>query len=135
MLHNRPASYKTEHTFLKEVDTLALANRQLKLERAFKAFFSKQTNLPNFQARKNDYGYTTNLVNGNITLYDKHIKLPKLGLVKLKKHRTIPEDYLLKSATISKGKTSKHFFSYTPLTTEKKSPLSMSLFIFSFTSL
>ena|SRR5690554_4013674 len=103
MLHNRPASYKTEHTFLKEVDTLALANRQLKLERAFKAFFSNQTNLPNFQARKNYYGYTTNLVNSNITLYDKHIKLPKLGLVKLKKHRTIPEDYLLKSATISKS--------------------------------
>ena len=98
MLHNRPASYKTEHTF-----------------------FSKQTNFPNFQARKNDYGYTTNLVNGNITLYDKHIKLPKLSLVKLKKHRTILEDYLLKSVTISKSKTSKHFVSHTPLTTEKKS--------------
>ena len=103
MLDNRPASYKTEHTFFKEVDTLALANRQLKLERAFgKPSFPNKPTFLTFKLGKMIMGYTTNLVNGNITLYDKHIKLPKLGLVKLKKHRTIPEDYLLKSVTISK---------------------------------
>jgi len=32
MLNNTPAQYKQEYTFLKEVDSLALANAQLNLE-------------------------------------------------------------------------------------------------------
>ena len=39
MLYNTPAQYKKEHTFLKEVDSLALANAQLNLEKAYKNFF------------------------------------------------------------------------------------------------
>lgn len=111
MLYNTPARYKETYSFLNEVDSLALANRQLHLERAFKSFFSKQTSFPNFQARKKDYGYTTNLVNGNIKVLDGFIKLPKLGLVKLKKHRHIPEDYKLRSVTVSKSKTGKYYIS------------------------
>ena len=39
MLNNTPAMYKKEHPFLKEVDSLALANVQLHLEKAYKNFF------------------------------------------------------------------------------------------------
>ena len=39
MLKNTPAMYKKEYTFLKEVDSLALANVQLHLEKAYKNFF------------------------------------------------------------------------------------------------
>ena len=38
MLKNTPAMYKKEYTFLKEVDSLALANVQLHLEKAYKTF-------------------------------------------------------------------------------------------------
>ena len=36
-----PAKYKKDYPFLKEVDSLALANKQLDLEEAFRSFFSK----------------------------------------------------------------------------------------------
>lgn len=39
MLNNTPAMYKKEYPFLKEVDSLALANVQLHLEKAYKNFF------------------------------------------------------------------------------------------------
>ena len=39
MLKNTPAGYKKEYPWLKEVDSLALANVQLNLEGAFRKFF------------------------------------------------------------------------------------------------
>ena len=42
MLKNTPAQYKNEHEFLKEVDSLALVNAQLNLEKAYKNFFLEQ---------------------------------------------------------------------------------------------
>ncbi|CCJ34813.1 Transposase [Caloramator australicus RC3] len=39
MLNNTPAQYKKEYSFLKEVDSLALSNAQLNLEKAYKNFF------------------------------------------------------------------------------------------------
>ena len=50
-------------------------------------------------------------MNGNIELQDGHIKLPKLKLVKIKQHREIPEDYKMKSCTISKTKSGKYYVS------------------------
>ena len=38
-LKNTPAQYKTEFPWLKEVDSLALANAQINLEKAYKNFF------------------------------------------------------------------------------------------------
>ena len=39
MLRNTPAMYKKAYPFLKEVDSLALANVQMHLEKAYKSFF------------------------------------------------------------------------------------------------
>lgn len=39
MLRNTPAGYKKEYPWLKEVDSLALANAQLHLESAFRRFY------------------------------------------------------------------------------------------------
>ena len=39
LLKNTPAMYKKEYPFLKEIDSLALANVQLHLEKAYKNFF------------------------------------------------------------------------------------------------
>ena len=38
LLKNTPAMYKKEYSFLKEVDSLALANVQFNLEKAYKNF-------------------------------------------------------------------------------------------------
>ena len=102
-----PAQYKSEFTYLKEIDSLALANVQLNLEGAFRNCFDKKrktnTEFPKFKSKhKSKKSYTTNFVNGNIELLDNEIKIPKLGNVKAKFHRLPSEDYKLKSITISK---------------------------------
>ena len=67
---------------------------------------------PKFKARKTDENsYTTNRVSNNINLLDKYIILPKLGMVRIKKHREIPQSYILKSCNISQMPTGKYFVS------------------------
>jgi Transposase and inactivated derivatives len=57
-----PAKYKEEFPFLKEVDSLALANVQLQLEKAFRDYFKnpKHFGLPKFKRKKDKQSYTTN---------------------------------------------------------------------------
>lgn len=109
--HPTPAKYKDEFPFLKEVDSLALANAQMNLQRAYKHFFSGNTKFPNFKNRKAKQTYTTNVVNENIRLENGHIKLPKLTSMKLKQHREIPAHHEIKSCTISQAKTGKYHIS------------------------
>ncbi|PEK67879.1 transposase, partial [Bacillus pseudomycoides] len=106
-----PAKYKTEFEWLKEVDSLALANAQLNLQTAYKNFFSGQNDFPTFKSKKDRKSYTMNMVNGNIMLLNGHIKLPKLKLVKIKQHREIPQDHVIKSCTISMTPTGKYYVS------------------------
>jgi putative transposase len=109
-----PAKYKKEFEWLKEVDSLALANAQLNLNSAYRNFFrSKSAGFPKFKSRKNPVqSYTTNNQKGTIRLIDsKTIRLPKVGNVKIKLHRQIPKDAGIKSATISKTATGKYHIS------------------------
>lgn len=112
-LNNTPAQYKKEFEWLKEVDSLALANAQMNLQTAYGNFFrSPKIGFPKFKSKKsNQKSYTTNCVNGNITVEDYYIKLPKIGLVKLKQHRMIPSGYKLKSVTVSQTSSGKYYAS------------------------
>ena len=56
-------------------------------------------------------GGTTNMVNGNICLQDRFLKLPKMQPVKIKLHRMIPEGWKLKSVTVSREPSGKYFAS------------------------
>lgn len=47
-----PAQFKKEYEFLKEVDSYALANAQLQLEKAIKDWLSKKTKKPKFKRKK-----------------------------------------------------------------------------------
>jgi putative transposase len=113
MKKNTPAMYKKQYPWLKEVDSLALANVQLHLEKAYKNFFrDPKIGFPKFKSKHSfQNSYTTNYVNGNIALVDGKIKLPKLGMVCVKRHRMIPETYKLKSVTISQVPSGKYFIS------------------------
>ncbi len=112
-LKNTPAQYKKEFEWLKEVDSLALANAQMNLQTAYNNFFRKpKIGFPKFKSKRNNKkSYTTNFVNGNIKLENGCIVLPKLKGVKIKQHRTIPKDYILKAVTVSKTATGKYFAS------------------------
>lgn len=109
-----PAHYKAEFEWLKEVDSLALANAQLNLNAAYKNFFrDKSTGFPNFKSKHKDKKtYTTNNQGGTIRIIDKnHIRLPKLKDVKIILHRPIRDNYIIKSATISQTATGKYYIS------------------------
>lgn len=112
-LNNTPAQYKTEFEWLKEVDSLALANAQMNLQTAYNNFFrSPKVGFPKFKSKKsNRKSYTTNCVNGNISIENGHIKLPKIGLIKMKQHRLIPSEYKLKSVTVSQTPSGKYYAS------------------------
>lgn len=109
--HPTPAKYKKEFEWLKEVDSLALANAQLNLNKAYKAFFNKNAKFPKFKSKRHRQSYTTNVVNGNIEILNGYIKLPKLKFMKIKQHRQIPETHKLKSVTISATGSGKYFAS------------------------
>src|SRR5690606_6059485 len=111
MLRNTPAQYKKEYPFLKEVDSLALANAQLNLEKAFKNFFkNKDIGFQKFKKKKRHQSYTTNNQKGTIAIEDGYLKLPKLKTkVKIKQHRQFKG--VIKSATISKIPTGKYYVS------------------------
>lgn len=108
-----PAKYKLEFEWLKEVDSLALANAQMNLQIAYNNFFRyKSVGFPKFKSKHHDRNsYTTNNVNNSIRLENKKIKLPKLGYVKVKLHRKIPNNQIIKSCTISKSPTDKYYIS------------------------
>ena len=68
-LHNTPAQYKEEFPWLKEVDSLALANAQMNLNKAYNNFWndSKHFGKPRFKSKKNRRAsYSTNNQKGSV---------------------------------------------------------------------
>jgi len=112
-----PAKYKKDYPYLKEVDSLALANKQMDLQAAFRNRFSKarkkNTGFPKFKSKKHSRkSYTTNNQKGTVAIIDnKYIKLPKVGMVKAIIHRTAPDDWIIKSATVSQESDGKYYIS------------------------
>ena len=83
------------------------------MQKAYNNFFrDKSVGFPKFKSkRKNHSSYTTNNQNGSVRLENGCIKLPKVGFVKIKQHRQIPEHYTLKSVTVSKTPSGKYYAS------------------------
>ncbi|NFR30958.1 transposase [Clostridium botulinum] len=107
-----PAQYKKEFEWLKEIDSLALANAQLNLDKAYKNFFrDKSIGFPKFKSKKSNYhSYTTNNQKGTIYIENSRIKIPKLKtMIKIKLHRKF--DGIIKSCTVSKTPSNKYYIS------------------------
>lgn len=112
-----PAMYKKQYPFLKEVDSLALANVQLNLQGAMRSCFDKKrrkrNGFPKFKSAKHSRkSYTTNNQNGTVAIVDsRYVRLPKIGMVKAVIHRIPPADWKLKSATVSQDSNDKFYVS------------------------
>lgn len=112
-----PAMYKTKYPFLKEVDSLALANVQLNLQGAMKNCFDKtrkkRNGFPKFKSSKHSRkSYTTNNQKGTVAIIDnRYIRLPKVGMVKAVIHRAPDSDWVLKAATVSQDSDGKFYVS------------------------
>ena len=111
-----PAMYKRDYPYLKEVDSLALANASMNLQAAFSNFFSrtrkKKNGFPKFKSfKRSKRVYTTNNQKGSVAILRDSIKLPKIGAVKAVIHRIPDERWILKSATISQDRDGKYYAS------------------------
>ena len=91
------------------MDSLALANVQLNLQKAYKNFFTSGFGFPKFKKKSHSQSYKTNNQKDNIALDGRFIKLPKVGWVRVKAHRQI--EGVIKSATISMTPTGKYYVS------------------------
>lgn len=110
-----PAGYKSSYDWLKEVDSLALANAQLNLRKAYSAFFDKENpaGFPKFKKKNARQSYTTNNQNGTVRLLGqgkrRQVKLPKIGYVEVIVHREIQG--VIRSATVTKEPSGDYFIS------------------------
>lgn len=118
-----PAKYKNEFPFLKEIDSGALCNAQLDLKEARKRHREdpKNVGVPTLKSkRKSKMSYTTNVHSyvkkdgqlvKTLELTQDAVHLPKVGFVKIKKHRSPGNGWQLKAATVSCTRSGKYFIS------------------------
>ena len=101
---------KQEIDWLREPDKCALQNSLKNLDDAYKNFFRSvksggKVGFPKFKSKRDRHkSYKTN---SNIAIFDKHIRLPKLGLVKCRISQKVKGRIL--SATISQNPSGKYF--------------------------
>nr|WP_313251125.1 RNA-guided endonuclease TnpB family protein [Clostridioides difficile] len=101
---------KKELNWLKEPDKFSLQNALKDLENAYNKFFKEKAGFPKFKSKKtNRFSYKTNFTNGNIVYCGQHIKLPKLGMVKIR-DKQVPKGRIL-NATISKEPSGRYYVS------------------------
>ena len=116
LINVTPAKYKNDYPYLREVDSLALANVQLNLQSALRNCFDKKrkkrNGFPKYKSAKHSRkSYTTNNQHGTVILTDNSIKLPKIGFVKAVIHRKPESNWIIKSATVSQESDGKQYVS------------------------
>lgn len=105
------SEYKKIFDFLKDVDSLALANAIINLNNAYDRFFKKQCGYPRMKSKKRSKSsYKTNNVNNSIRLEGGKIKLPKLGFVDINVSRDMISGKI-KNVTVSKDKMGNYWAS------------------------
>ncbi|WP_280768836.1 IS200/IS605 family element RNA-guided endonuclease TnpB [Salipaludibacillus daqingensis] len=101
---------KKQYPFLKEVDSISLQKSIENLADSYQRYYKKQTKAPTFKSKKNKVqSYVTKQTNGNIAVFDQHINLPKLGLVRFAKSRDVVGRII--NATIRRNPSGKYFVS------------------------
>ena len=97
-----PAKYKNDYPFLKEVDSLALANSQMNLKQAFRNYKNNKEHFGKPKFKKKSHAkltYKTNNQKGTIRIENNKLILPKFKSgIKIVLHRLI--NGVIKSVTI-----------------------------------
>ena len=100
--------FKQEKPFLCEPDKCALQNALHDLAQSFENFFGtvnssrkRKFGYPRFKSKRDNYqSYRTNFTNNNIAFEGSHIKLPKLGRVRIRGGKTLVPEGRILSATV-----------------------------------
>ena len=102
---------KKEFEWLKEPDKCALQNAIKDLDIAYRLFFKKSNSgFPRFKTKKDKHqAYRSSYSNNNIVFMGNKIKLPKLGLIKIRGN-LIPEGRII-NATIKQNPSGRYYLS------------------------
>lgn len=128
-----PAQYKDEFPFLREVDSLALCGAQMNLSAAYRNFFRDpgRVGFPKFKTKhRSRQTYTTYNVKNNITLDEggRYLKLPKVGIVRVRQRKRIPGGWKLKNVTVEHCRSGEYtatiLFEYETQAPEHVTPVS-----------
>ena len=104
-----------EHGWLREADATALQSSLKDLEAAYQNFFRNikkggAPGFPKFKSKRNRHkSYNAKRVGENIAVLEKHVKLPKLGLVRAAISKKVVGRIL--NATVSQAPSGKYFVS------------------------
>ena len=101
---------REETAWLSEADSMALQESLRNLDRAFQNFFAKRARYPRFKSKhSHSQSYRTRNQTNSIRIIGKRIKLPKIGLVRIKQSRDF--DGRILSATVSRAASGKYYVS------------------------
>lgn len=110
MLNTQPSQYKEENSDLALADSQALSYAGMHLRAAYNAFFTRpQMGFPKFKPYSQYGSYTSS----RVKIENGKLILPKMrkSPVKIRMHREIPNNCVIKSATISHTPSDKYFAS------------------------
>ena len=93
------------------VDSLALCAEYSNLVRGMEMFYRGHCKRPRFKSRNDKHSYTTSQVNDNIRIVGRKVRLPKVGFVKVRGMREIPNYFKIKRAIVFEDKKGKFYIS------------------------
>ena len=94
-----------------KVDSLALCAEYSNLVRGMEMFYRGHCKRPRFKSRNDKHSYTTSQVNDNIRIEGRKVRIPKVGFVKVRGMREIPNYFKIKRAIVFEDKKGKFFIS------------------------
>ena len=107
--------YNNDNKWLLDSDTSSYANVRIHLKSAIKNYYSNPSHYsePTYKSKRDKkQSYTTSVTNNNSRVIDnKHIRIPKVGIIRADIHREIPLGYKLKSVTVSRDIDNKFYAS------------------------
>ena len=120
--------YTRDYDYFKEVDSLSLSNTYLNFRKSVNNHISNPNhfNNPKYKKKRYKQSYTTSYINDNIRIdtkyntkydikynlkYNTTIRIPKIGYISIRYHRSIPYYYKIKNITITKNSIDKYYIS------------------------
>lgn len=95
------------YSFLKEVDSVALQQALRNLDSGYTNFFERRAAHPKFKSKRSTkQSYRTLNLHNSIRIHNKHIRLPKIGWVKVRQSMEIG---VIHNATVVRTATGKYF--------------------------
>ncbi|MEG1704970.1 MAG: transposase [Clostridia bacterium] len=96
---------------LKKADSLAICNEWCNLNKSFTNFFSHRGKFPKSKQYDDKKSYITCLVNNNIRINNNRLRLPKIGMIKIKLYRKIPNGLVIKRCIVMSDKIDRYYVS------------------------